>query len=350
MSTPQGRLKKIILYIFILLLPIAAAVVIFDPFFQYHPPLPGLKAVLTDRENQCLGSLRTLNYDAVLLGSSVLENFNNRWFDSAFSVRTIKAIRGSGSTTDLLYMLNVALKKQDLKYVFYGLDTSALIADTRLTLYDEGMPVHLYTGHPFDDLPYLFNKEVLLEKIPYMIFLSLSSDFDEGESYNWMKGKNFGAEFAIRHYHRLPEIKPMYDADYFNENWLVNIQAIKDVVATNPDTEFIFFFPPYSLFWWDNAYRFGMMEVYLNVAEQSVSALLEFDNVKIFYFQNDRDIILDADNYMDVVHYSDRINYMMFEAMVSGDSLLTRENYVDILLDMRNLAWDIAEKYIYVYF
>ena len=49
-------------------------VVAFDPFFQYHKPLPGLKAVLTDKEYQCVGSLKNFDYDSVIAGSSVSEN------------------------------------------------------------------------------------------------------------------------------------------------------------------------------------------------------------------------------------------------------------------------------------
>ena len=62
----------------LLLLLCMATVVLFDPFFQYHKPLPGLKAVLTDKEYQCVGSLKNFDYDSVIAGSSVSENYNNR--------------------------------------------------------------------------------------------------------------------------------------------------------------------------------------------------------------------------------------------------------------------------------
>ena len=32
-------------------------VVVIDPFFQYHKALPGLKAVLADKEYQCCGGI-----------------------------------------------------------------------------------------------------------------------------------------------------------------------------------------------------------------------------------------------------------------------------------------------------
>ena len=43
------------------------------PVFHYHKPWFGLKAVLTDKEYQCIGSLRNFDYDSLIVGSSVAE-------------------------------------------------------------------------------------------------------------------------------------------------------------------------------------------------------------------------------------------------------------------------------------
>ena len=49
-----------------LLAAIAAVVVIFDPFYHFHGPLPGMKAVVTKSEYQCIGTIRNFSYDSVL--------------------------------------------------------------------------------------------------------------------------------------------------------------------------------------------------------------------------------------------------------------------------------------------
>ena len=61
----------------------AGAAALFDPFYHFHAPLPGMKAVVTQSEYQCIGTIRNFEYDSVLLGSSTAENYNNRWFDEA---------------------------------------------------------------------------------------------------------------------------------------------------------------------------------------------------------------------------------------------------------------------------
>ena len=162
-------IKQFLISSGILLLLCVLAVVIFDPFFQYHKPLFGLKAVLTDKEYQCTGSLKTFDYDSVIAGSSVAENYNNGWFDQGFGCRSIKAIRSYGATADLCYLLDISFAHQNIKNVFYNLDPSALVADPETTYEMTGCPMYLYDDNYVNDIEYWLNKGVLMEKIPYLV-------------------------------------------------------------------------------------------------------------------------------------------------------------------------------------
>ena len=71
--TSRQFLKRFFIGSSSLLLLCIAVVVIFDPFFQYHKALPGLKAVLADKEYQVVGTLKNFDYDSVVVGSSVAE-------------------------------------------------------------------------------------------------------------------------------------------------------------------------------------------------------------------------------------------------------------------------------------
>ncbi|MBQ2115023.1 MAG: SGNH/GDSL hydrolase family protein, partial [Lachnospiraceae bacterium] len=58
----------------VMLVAVAAVVAVVDPFFHYHKPLNGLKAVVVTPEYQCIGTVRNFDYDSIILGSSVAEN------------------------------------------------------------------------------------------------------------------------------------------------------------------------------------------------------------------------------------------------------------------------------------
>lgn len=87
----------------------------FDPFYQYHGPLPGMKEVLFERESQVIGSIRHFSYDSVLLGSSVVENCDSSYLDNAYGIKTLKVVKGSGSTADLMYYLEKHMKSRTLR-------------------------------------------------------------------------------------------------------------------------------------------------------------------------------------------------------------------------------------------
>ena len=109
-----------------------------------------------------------------------------------------------------------------------------------------------------------------------------------------------------------------------------------------PESEYDLFFylyaPPYSILFWDNVVLSGYTTATICVQEREFKKLLECDNVRLFYFQDDIDIITDLSNYRDYSHFKIDINRYMYEAMRDGTHELDPENYYDILLAMYNFA------------
>lgn len=342
-------LKKFFIGSGILLFLCVLAVIVFDPFFQYHKPLKGLKAVLTDKEYQCVGSLKTFDYDSVIAGSSVSENYNNGWFDQEFGCKSIKAIRSYGATADLCYLLDIAFEHQDLKYVFYNLDPSALVADAETTYELTGCPMYLYDDNYINDVEYWLNKGVLMEKIPYLIANSLIGDYDENNSYNWAQWKEFNSDMILGLYIRKPSISEMKPENYYEDILRQNLDLLTSRISAHPETEFYVFVPPYSMLWWDNIYREGDTEAYLYNMEQAMKTLLSYKNVKMFYFQNDREIITNLENYMDILHFSPEINHYICESLIEGKHQISPENYIQNIREMRDLAYETVEKLVLPY-
>ncbi len=333
----------------ILLLLCIFVVVLFDPFFQYHKPLKGLKAVLTDKEYQCVGSLKTFDYDSVIAGSSVSENYYNDWFNQGFDCNVIKAIRSYGATADLCYLLDIAFSCQDLKYVFYNLDPSALTADPKTTYELTGCPMYLYDDNYINDVEYWLNKGVLMEKIPYMVANSLIGDYDENNSYNWAQWKEFNSDMILGLYIRKPSISEMKPEKYYEDVLRKNLDLLTERINSHPETVFYIFIPPYSMLWWDNIYREGDTEAYLYNLEQAMQELVRYDNVKLFYFQNNREIITNLENYMDIIHFSPDINRYICESLIDGKHQVNEENYRKNISEMKELSDEIVQKLVKPY-
>lgn len=333
----------------VLLLLCMALVILFDPFYQYHKPLPGLKAVLSDKEYQCVGTLKNFDYDSVIAGSSVAENYNNRWFDEGFDCTSIKAVRSYGATADLCYLLDIAFEKQDLKYVFYNMDPSSLSADPVTTYESTGCPMYLYDDNHFNDIQYLLNKDILFEKIPYMIANSFIGDYDEGNSYNWAQWKTFSEDMLFSQYHRKADIEEMKPADYSKENLEGNLALLTKQIEGHPETTFKIFVPPYSMLWWDSIYRTGDTESYLYNMEKAMETLLTYDNVELYFFLNDREIVTNLNNYMDLLHFSAEVNEYICNSLIDGTHRVTRENYKQVMDDMRSFSYQVVDELVKPY-
>ena len=332
-------LKSILLITAALLVLVAVTVYVLDPFFHYHKPWFGLKAVLTDKEYQCIGTLRNFDYDALIVGSSVTENNDNAWFDEDFQVTSIKAARSYGMTADLCYLMDVAWETHDLRYVFYNIDAAALAAEPEVTFAASGCPMYLYDKNPLNDFKYLWNKDVLLEKIPYMIART-KAGYEEGKSYNWAQWKTFGEDAVLDHYYRPPNIEPMLPEDAFHTLCEQNLALITAQLEAHPDTAYYFFFPPYSMLWWDVITRAGELDAYLYNQRMTVETLLQYENASVYYFAGEKDWILNLDHYMDTTHFTAEINHAMEQAMKQQDTryLLTRDNYARIIDETEMIA------------
>lgn len=327
----------------------ALLVWIIDPFFHYHEPYGGLKKVLTEKEYQCIGSLRNFDYDAVIAGSSVCENYNNAWFDEKYNVKSIKAIRSYGANADLCWFLGESYKNHELKYVFYNIDPGTLAGGTNLTFEETGCPMYLYDNNPFTDIEYLLNKDVILEKIPYMISKSFLDDYDEGESYNWGQWKSFNSEQTLNLYMRKSTVQPMNQEDFYAKECEENVALLEDLVASHPDTQFIFFFSPYSFLWWDNIYRYGDTDAYIRNMKTCCESLLKYDNAVVFYFLTDEETVTNLDNYMDVLHFSPEINERIVNMISEGEFEVTEDNMDEIFDKTKEFAGKCVEELIVPY-
>lgn len=329
-TNKSNFLKKLILLIIIVASLTAAIVFIFDPFFHYHKPIKPLKAVLTQAEYQVIGTLRTFDYDSLIAGSSMAENYNNRWFDETFDCKAIKAVKPGANTSDLVYLLEAAYEEKEIKNIFYTLDIAALTTTVQEHYVNDGMPLYLYNKNPLDDVKYLFNKHVLFEDIPYMIANSFMGDYDEGDSFNWAKYKEFG------NLHYTPTEEKMEEKTFDEYAKYVdnNISKLENLVKSHPETNYIFMIPPYSSLWWYEADICGEIEQDFYALDQAFTRLLPHKNVEIHYFQSIEDIVSNLNLYMDLIHYHPDVNKALVELIPGNEYKVTMENKDNVLEHM----------------
>jgi len=337
----KNFIKKLIILILAMAFFTAGIVIVFDPFFHYHKPIRPLKAILTQAEYQVIGTLRTFDYDSLIAGSSMAENYNNRWFDETFDCTAIKAVKPGANTSDLVYLLEAAYEEKEIKNIFYTLDISALTTSVREHYVNDGMPLYLYNKNPLDDVKYIFNKHVIFEDIPYMIASSFLGDYDEGNSFNWAQYKSF----ETLHYTPVEKKELEKKWNEYGQDVDFNINKLENLVKNHPETKYIFMVPPYSALWWYDEYMYGNTEQNFYAIEQIFQKLLPYENVEIHYFQTMENIVSDLSLYMDLIHYHPDVNKNLVELIPTNEYKVTVDNKEEILEKMKQLSDKCVNEY-----
>ena len=305
---------------------------IFDPYFHFHKPFSFVSYRLYDERYINDGISRHFDYDTIITGTSMAQNFKTSEADVLFGVKSVKETFSGAGYRELSENLDRALRRnKDLKTVIWTMDANSILRDKDYTEYD-GYPTYLYDAKPCNDVSYVIYKNVWYHGVLNNLLMTItgqpSTTFDDYSSWE----KETGYEYVMAGYDRweekAPDAPPLSAKD--TEMVIGNIQQnFVDLVNRYPDTTFYIFYTPYSICWWDFMNQEGMINWYLDAELITTKMLLACPNVKLYNFHDKYDIITDLDNYRDKEHYAAHVNSMILEWMAAGEGLVTEENYME---------------------
>lgn len=325
----------------IMLFVLGALTIVVDPFFHYHKPIESLAYPIDNERYQNDGILKHFEYDAIITGTSMCENFKTSEFDELFHVHSVKTPFSGSTYKEINDNLAVAIAYNDnIKVILRGLDYNLLMEPADAMKYDlNTYPWYLYDEIPFNDAPYIFNKTVLFENTCGVITRTCSggetTDFDT--YMNWMSNNAFGKE-VIEQKYKQPE-KVSASVEITDQNYAVIRETLNqnvfELAEANPQIEFYLFFPPYSIYWWDRQYRNGTLNRQLDAEKYAIELILQYDNIHLFSFFTEYDMVCNAAIYKDTTHYNEDINSQILIWMSNGTHELTVDNYEAYCAQMR---------------
>ncbi|MBR1674530.1 MAG: hypothetical protein IJ703_06170 [Eubacterium sp.] len=292
------------------------------------------------------GIAKHFDYDALITGTSMTNNFKTSEMDMLFNVHSIKLPYSGGTYKEVNdNVINAIEHNKDLRYVVRGLDIGKIVEDKDNMRTDLGdYPTYLFDDNIFNDVNYIFNRDVIFNRIYPMIDAANRDDFTPGitsfDSYsNWMSLCTFGMNTVKpKGVSRVATTKQVHLSDKQKEMLLENVRVnAASVAAENPDIDFYYFLTPYSAIWWLHYVNNG--EVYMQIEAERllIEELLKYDNIKLFGFGNLPEITADINNYKDATHYGQWINSLMLKYMHDEKYLLTSDNYEEYLDEELNL-------------
>ena len=308
--------------------------VIIDPFFHYHKPLNALEYPMKYPRYQNDGIARNFEYDAIITGTSMTENFMVSEVNELWDANAIKVSYSGGSFYEIDQALRRALSRNsDVKLVIRCLDNTFMGVPSEGETY-ETYPDYLYDDVLWNDLEYVLNKEVLAKTIAVLNYTRSGQKTPSFDEYlNWNDYQEFGKKAVSK---LVPIMERMEEHGHLPEEdiAIVKENVLKNVVETakkNPHIAFYLYLPPYSICYWGSMERTGQMDYEIDTQRAAIEELVKVPNIKLFGFANCYDITLDLDNYMDAMHYGEEINSIMLKMMKEDLHLLTEDNYEEYL-------------------
>lgn len=314
-------------------------VILIDPFFQYHKPLNGISYTIDNQLSQNPGIAKNFDYDSVILGSSMTVNFNTTLFQEIMGLNTVKLSYNGAYPKDIENIMKIVRDSPNtIREVFLGVDIYTYQKTPGITAY--GIPEYLYDDRVWNDLPYLLNKDVLLEYI-LKNFITRQPSTPLNEIYHTWDYAVCSKESVLSSYTPPQEFAEALPPDAYLGNLEENMNAyILPYIESMPDTQFTVFFPPYSILYWYTETAAGNLEAEIQGEKYLIEKFLTYPNVSVYYFQNIYGFITNLDYYTDYTHYTHEMNDYMTRCFQDGTCRLTEENYEEVLDEMLIRMWE----------
>lgn len=323
--------KDIVIIILVFILMIMVTVIIIDPFFHYRKPLKKINYFITGNQQRYIndGIVKNFEYDSIITGTSMTENFRSSQFDNLFNSKSIKVPFSGGSYREINNIVDVSLKnKRDVKYILRGLDYRKIREEYSKMSYGN-YPTYLYDDNILNDYKYILSKGAFFQSLINLIKSLKSKENINFDEYSSWRNKESGRDVVLRTYKRDENKKEK------EKLTLQEIEIIKENIEKNvielpkkySDVKFIYFITPYSIVYWDSINQSGDILKQLEAEKIMIEIILEIPNIELYSFFNNYELITDLNNYTDAGHYNYKINDKILEWISRKEYRLTKENY-----------------------
>lgn len=332
------KIKFFILVTVSFIVAISGINFIIDPFQQYRQATLH-KTIFMKGFYLNSGLIKNHNYNAVVIGSSMTQNFIIDEVNEKLNYENvIKLPISGGNIAEHYTVLNSAIKSKKVKNVLFGLDIFSLKnAQNRL-------PTYLYDYNILNDYLYLTSIDTLKRSILYPLLHYTIPNTHPRLNYNLM--------FQWQHNHTKNDYNSTKVLNSFNNNDINfdkhnNQEELKKeridnidkyllpLIKNNPKINYIFFYPPYSILTYKQMKASETLESFILTKESIFKMMSKYKNVKIYDFQIAKKITHDLNNYKDITHYHQKINTWMLEQIHNNNYQLNIDNVDEYINKLR---------------
>lgn len=316
--------------VLVALLAVSGITIAIDPLFIYHKPWFGLEPVITSERYQNAGVAKNFDFDNVIIGNSMCENFKPSDFKNCFEGTTVKLTASGSHALDWTYLLKILKNKENQpKNIVMNFDDGILKASATETKHY--LPTFLYDDNILNDVNYFFNFSILKDYTFKSVRANLKNDIPDIDTlFVWDHQVSKGKEFILSKYNRPDIVNTSPDIDAALNLAKENINLLIPYFESMKETDFTLFFSPFSIVYWDEQTRLNKIDLWKTAYSEICELLVEYDNVHLLCWTDDEmmNIITNLDNYKDTTHYISNVSLEIVDRISRQEGKLTKQNYI----------------------
>ena len=346
---------------------LVGAGIIIDPYRIFHPPWVRDDYFLPNTRIQASGVINHVEFDSIILGTSMAENFSPGEASRIFNERFVNISLSGSSQSERAIVLEYALKNRKISKVIYSLDgfgkapiDSRSIAPYTY-LYDDSLinNIHIYS-YDVSNLKYLFCGNIFWSErssCPETRSLETLTEWASDTNHSmrfggldkWLSAKNNSQikEALNEIANSIEKIEtgaispgePLKIQSALEERSKSFNDYLLKYVIDHQKTDFYLFFPPYSRLRyaiWKQSDP-NAFQIYIETLRMVVNETSKYSNVFIYGF-DDQSFLDDLANYKDTSHYSPEYNSRILTWIKNGEHLLNTENLENYISAITNLT------------
>jgi hypothetical protein len=287
-----------------------------------------------ERRFQYPGLARNYSYDAVVVGTSVSENFTSSLLEEKLGWKAVNLSLPGASAKEQSLMLEVALRTGKVKSVLWDLNAEYLGGGSEwVANFDGAFPAYLYDVNAWNEVPnYLLNVDTTKASVKVMLRrlgLPAYQTKDVKGLFTSLDAK-CGGELVRAAWHRKSNARQKASfAERMEGLTKANIAHNFEVlylagIARNPQVRFYLYLPPMSPAFYRKVkdYSPQSYEAVLALREQALVASKKYSNLQVYDFQDIERFGIGIDHYRDLVHFDYSVNERIADSIKGGANRL----------------------------
>ena len=356
---------------FVLIVGHFSSLIYIDPVNVSRFELSKNEFFIKEMRFQSAGIINKYKFDSAIVGTSMAENFNaNESSDKLGGFFKNLSLTGS-LLKERNIILSYFLSQKNVKTIIISIDGVSTVQRNR------GIPINawsfLYNSNHLDDFslylnrkysPYISCHTTFKSKLSNLVFGECPAHKIESEIEDlteWQSAPSHNSRFGgiekwLKHRENVQVSKSIEDiniaSDLIQRKELhVDIEPeklfdpaefsknITPLIKKYPQTRFILFFPPYSIFKYaiDAQTKLNVFSQYKDLVESVVLETEIHPNAEVYWF-GDKGFISDLANYKDLTHYKSFYNSVFLDHFHHKTSIINVKNYKELLNDLTNKA------------